>query len=142
MPTADEGCVVAPAATSQEPKKTRRLVRALFRRLVRGMMVLAFCLAVGAAALVIGWLTSLNGLPDIGEPFDVREFRTFRVADDQNAFIFLRRASEKLTPAPATVGGERCGPERFEVFVVHREPHVARVGRGEWRGARTVSEGG
>ena len=45
-----------------------------------------------------GGSTSLNGLPDIGDPFDVAALRAFRIPDDQNAFVFLRRAHEKLTP--------------------------------------------
>jgi hypothetical protein len=110
MATAEEGHVVAPTANSLEPKKTRQLLRKLFRQLVRAMMVVAFCLAVGAAALVIGWLTSLNGLPDIGEPFDVREFCAIKVPDDQNAFTFLRRAWEKLTPLRQMAGGKGAGP--------------------------------
>ena len=61
-------------------------------------LVLAVCVAVAAAALAIWWLNSLNGLPDIGDPFDVAAFRAFSVPDDQNAFTFLRRANEKLTP--------------------------------------------
>ena len=64
----------------------------------RVIVVLAACLAVAAAALAIWWLNSLNGLPDIGDPFDVAAFRAFSVPDDQNAFTYLRRASEKLTP--------------------------------------------
>ena len=31
-------------------------------------------------------------MPDIGDPFDVAALRTFRLADDQNAFTFFRRA--------------------------------------------------
>jgi hypothetical protein len=105
MSTANEGAVVAPAATNHGVKKTRQLVRKRLRQLFRVMMVLAFCLAVGALALAIGWLTSLNGLPDIGEPFDVAEFCALSVPDDQNAFTFLRRAWEKLTPfRPLTEG--------------------------------------
>jgi hypothetical protein len=65
--------------------------------------VLAIGLAVAATALAIWWLTSLNGLPDIGDPFDVAAFRAFRVPDDQNAFTFLRRAEESLTPSPPSV---------------------------------------
>ena len=52
----------------------------------------------GRHGFAIWWLTSLNGLPDIGDPFDVAAFRAFRVPDDQNAFTFLRRAKEALTP--------------------------------------------
>ena len=64
---------------------------------------MAICLALAAAAFAIWWLTSLNGLPDIGDPFDVAAFRAFSVPDDQNAFTFLRRAEEKLTPSPASL---------------------------------------
>ena len=62
------------------------------------MLVLAIGLAVAAAALAIWWLNSLNGLPDIGDPFDVAAFRAFSIPDDQNAFTFLRRASESSQP--------------------------------------------
>ena len=40
----------------------------------------------------------MNGLPDIGDPFDVAEFRTFRIPDEQNALILMRRAADKFTP--------------------------------------------
>ncbi|HET6329081.1 MAG TPA: hypothetical protein VFG04_30640, partial [Planctomycetaceae bacterium] len=33
--------------------------------------------------------------PDIGEPFDVEAFTSFTLPDDQNAFIFYRRAIER-----------------------------------------------
>jgi len=62
--------------------------------------VSAICLALTATAFAIWWLKSLDGLPDIGEPFDVEAFRAFRIADKQNAFTFLRRADQKLTPGP------------------------------------------
>src|SRR4029077_996428 len=61
-------------------------------------------------AFAIWWLNSLNGLPDIGDPFDVAALRAFRVPDDQNAFAFLRRAHEKLTP-PRGWDGERPYPD-------------------------------
>jgi hypothetical protein len=51
-------------------------------------------------AAAIWWLTSLRGLPDIGDPFDVAAFREFTIPDDENAFTVLRRAQEKLTPVP------------------------------------------
>ena len=82
-------------------RRLLQLLRKRLRQLLRVTLVLAICLAVAAAALAIWWLTSLNGLPDIGDPFDVAAFRAFRVPDDQNAFTFLRRADEKLTPSPS-----------------------------------------
>jgi hypothetical protein len=81
------------------------LLRKRLRQLARVTFVLAIGLALAATALAIWWLTSLNGLPDIGEPFDVAAFRAFSIPDDQNAFTFLRRADEALTPMP---GGTRA----------------------------------
>ena len=123
-------------------RRLLQLLRKRLRQLARVTLVLAIGLAVAAAALAIWWLTSLNGLPDIGDPFDVAEFRAFSVPDDQNAFTYLRRAWEKLTPVRGLVWGQGANPDRFEVLMVDREPEVAGVGRGESRGARTVSAGG
>ena len=64
------------------------------------MLVLAIGLAIAGTALAIWWLTSLNGLPDIGDPFDVAAFRAFSIPDDQNAFAFFRRANERLGRCP------------------------------------------
>ena len=102
MPTQSES--PAPAAVSGTSQKMLQLLRKRLRQLVRVTLVLAICLAVAATALAIWWLTSLNGLPDIGDPFDVAAFRAFSVPDDQNAFTFLRRAEEKLTPSPSRGG--------------------------------------
>jgi hypothetical protein len=88
------------SGTSQ---KLLQSLRKRLRQLLRAMFVLAICLALAATAFAIRWLTSLNGLPDIGDPFDVAAFRAFSVPDDQNAFTFLRRAQEKLTPSPPSV---------------------------------------
>ena len=99
MPTQSE----SPVAVSGTSPKTLQLLRKRLRQLVRVTLVLAICLAVAATAFAIWWLTSLNGLPDIGDPFDVAAFRAFCVPDDQNAFTFLRRAEEKLTPSGSRV---------------------------------------
>jgi hypothetical protein len=120
----------APATVTGKSQKTLQLLRKRLRQLLRVMLVLAICLAVAATALVIWWLTSLNGLPDIGDPFDVAAFRAFTVPDDQNAFTYFRRASEKVTPVRGMVGGERGRPGRCEVLVVDREPDVEGVGQG------------
>jgi hypothetical protein len=42
---------------------------------------------------------SLRGLPDIGEPFDVKTFGTISVPDDQNAFTLYHKAVRLLKPA-------------------------------------------
>ena len=99
MPTQAE----SPAAVSGTSSKTLQLLRKRLRQLVRVMLVLTIGLAVAAGALAIWWLNSLNGLPDIGDPFDVAAFRAFRIPDDQNAFTFLRRADQKFTPCPSAV---------------------------------------
>jgi hypothetical protein len=93
----------SPVAVSGTSPKTLQLLRKRLRQLVRVTLVLAIGLAVAAGAFAIWWLTSLNGLPDIGDPFDVRAFRAFSIPDDQNAFTFLRRAEENLTPSPPSV---------------------------------------
>src|SRR5262249_53065535 len=82
---------------SGKPSKAVELLRKRLRQLLRVVVVLAACVAVAATALAIWWLNSLNGLPDIGDPFDVAAFRAFRFPDEQNAFTYLRRASQKLT---------------------------------------------
>ena len=96
MPTQSE----SPAAVSGTSSKTLQLLRKRLRQLLHVMLVLTIGLAVAATALAIRWLTSLNGLPDIGDPFDVAEFRAFRIPDEQNAFTLVRRASQKLTHVP------------------------------------------
>jgi len=54
-------------------------------------------LGLVALALFSTWrYTSLSGLPDIGDPFDVAAFADARVADDDNAFVLYRQAVAKL----------------------------------------------
>ena len=93
-----EAAVVAAVAASES--KTLQLLRKRLRQLLRVMLVLTIGLAVAAGALAIWWLKSLNGLPDIGDPFDVAEFRAFSIPDDQNAFTFFRRAWKEARPRP------------------------------------------
>ena len=102
MPTPSE----SPAAVSGTSSKSVQLLRKRLRQLLRVVVVLTACVAVAATALAIWWLNSLNGLPDVGDPFDVAAFRAFGLPDEQNAFTYLRRASEKLTPIRGWNGGE------------------------------------
>ena len=125
MPTQSE----SPAAVSGTSSKTLQLLRKRLRQLLRVMLVLTICLAVAATALAIWWLTSLNGLPDIGDPFDVAAFRTFRLPDEQNAFTFFRRAWKAVEPI---YGGR----------LVRDQSGVPRVCRGEPPGGGTVYPGG
>jgi hypothetical protein len=82
------------------PSKTLHLLRKRLRQLLRVLLVLALGVAVAAAALAVWRLTSLNGLPEIGEPFDVAAFRGLPIPDHRNAFVFLQRADRLLTPGP------------------------------------------
>ena len=55
------------------------------------------------------------GLPDIGDPFDVAAFRAFRVPEDQDAFVLLRKAQAKLLGPIANlpVAVRKAGPDRW-----------------------------
>jgi hypothetical protein len=108
-----------PAAVAASPASDK-LVRWLRKRLRQlAWALLGLAAAVGAFAL--WWLTSLRGLPDIGDPFDVAAIREPAIPDDQNAFLFLRRAHETLVPLPdrlpsligsdLTVAWTKTGPD-------------------------------
>jgi hypothetical protein len=106
----------APAAGSGTSPKLLRLLRKRLRQLARVTIVLALGLAVAATALAVWWLTSLNRLPDIGDPFDVAEFGAFRISDEQNAMTLVRRAAKKFTPITLNVGlGDPRLRDWFEV---------------------------
>ena len=118
MPTQSE----RPVAVSGTPSKTVALLRKQLRQLLRVVVVLAVCVAVAALVLAIWWLNSLNGLPDIGDPFDVAAFRTFRLPDDRNAFTFFRRAWKSIEPIYGG-GWSETNPE-FRAFVEANRPAV------------------
>jgi len=126
MPTRSE----SPVAVRGKPSKTVELLRKRLRQLLRVVVVLAACVAVAATAFAIWWLNSLNGLPDIGDPFDVAAFRAFRLPDEQNAFTYLRRASEKLTPIVGMVGGNGADPGELKFSWSIANPTLR-----EWTGA-------
>jgi hypothetical protein len=100
----------APTAVTGKPSKLVQLLRKRLRQLLRVIIILAAFVAVAAMVLAIWWLKSLNGLPDIGDPFDVAAFRAFGLPDEQNAFTYLRRASEKLTNLSGMVGWDGSAP--------------------------------
>ena len=59
--------------------------------------------AIGVVALSLGltWrATTLIGLPDIGDPFDVAAYADAVVPDDRNAFVLYRLAAEKSVRTP------------------------------------------
>jgi hypothetical protein len=78
---------------------TLRYLAAPFRWLFRSRRRAWTAAAVLLAMLVvppIWWSLQLFGLPDIGEPFDHRAFRSFTIPDDRNAFVLYRRAAALL----------------------------------------------
>jgi hypothetical protein len=100
MANLDETTAAPPAAEGRGSQKMLQLLRKRLRQLLWGTLGLFAALVVISAVFGVWWLNSLNGLPDIGAPFDVAEFQSFQLPDDQNAFTFLRRADQKLTPLP------------------------------------------
>ncbi len=74
----------------------------------RGLIVL-YLLVVVVLGGAVRWATSLNGLPDIGDPFDVAAFRrSLDVPPDEDAFTLYRQAARRLhEDAP------RLDPQRF-----------------------------
>jgi hypothetical protein len=89
------------APTSDGSGKLIRLLRKRLRQLAVAVAALGVALTVAAAGVAIWWLTCLNGLPDIGDPFDVSAFRAISMPDEKNAFTYYRRAQEVLSPFPA-----------------------------------------
>jgi hypothetical protein len=126
MPTRSE----SPVAVSGKPSKAVELLRKRLRQLLRVIVVLAACVAVAATAFAIWWLNSLNGLPDIGDPFDVAAFRAFGLPDEQNAFTYLRQASEKLTNLAGMVGWDGSAPDDLKFSWSTANPTLR-----EWAGA-------
>jgi hypothetical protein len=126
----------APAAVSPTSHKLLRLLRKRLRQLVWATLGLAIVVAL---ALTIWWLTILRGLPDIGDPFDVAALREVTIPDDQNAFVFLRRAHESLTPLPElpramsnaapTVGWSQADP-KLRAWVEANRPALELLRQG------------
>jgi hypothetical protein len=96
------------------------------------VLLLAGVLAASACAIMLRRATCLIGLPDVGDPFDVAAFRSFRVADDQDAFAAFRQAAAKLGRMPdvpmaviwasPTVGWSKSDPKLREWLEANREP--------------------
>jgi hypothetical protein len=85
---------------------TLRYLAAPFRWLLRSRRRVATVVAVFLAmiaALPLWWSIQLLGLPDIGEPFDLEAFRSFRIPDDRNAFVLYRQAAAALKPLKSLV---------------------------------------
>ncbi len=74
-------------------------------------LVLAGLVLVGACGVMVRRATSLIGLPDVGDPFDIAAFRALKVPDDRNAFVMFRQATDKFRPTPSlSEAVRRAGP--------------------------------
>jgi hypothetical protein len=58
-----------------------------------------YCVLLIVIAIWAWRAMSLRGLPDIGEPFDVKTLGTISVPDGQNAFVVYREAVKRVRPA-------------------------------------------
>src|SRR4051812_7678092 len=69
----------------------------------RRRLLIVLYVILGTIAGLLAWrATSLDGLPDVGDPFDVEAFvAASRVPEADDAFAFYRRAAEVLTISPA-----------------------------------------
>ena len=75
-----------------------RWIRRSRRRIWTAVLVLLTIIVIPP----LWWTVQLLGLPDIGEPFDVKAFRAFTIPDDRNAFVFYRQAAAVLKPMKQT----------------------------------------
>jgi len=72
------------------------LERAHGRR--RLALALLYILIIFVGAFFLWWATSLNGLPNVGDPFDVSDFDRVNVPDQENAFVLYRQARGRYQP--------------------------------------------
>src|SRR5262249_16742997 len=90
--------VLAPAFWLERAKGRKRV----------GLVALYALVAV-VVGLLPGRESSLNGLPDIGDPFDVDEFGEVAVPDDENAIVLYRQAAAALGRAPEPMWSDLAG---------------------------------
>jgi hypothetical protein len=65
-------------------------------RLRRRVAVIILIMLALFVAFLTWQYTSLRGLPDIGDPFDVAAFSAVQVRDEDNAYVFYRQAVAKF----------------------------------------------
>ncbi len=73
----------------------------------RRVLTAAKVLAAMMVTPPLWWATQLFGLPDIGDPFDVRAFQSFTIPDERNAFVLYHQAADRLMPLVTTSKEER-----------------------------------
>jgi len=70
----------------------------------RAWTLAALATPIGLALYFTWRATSLGGLPDVGDPFDVAAFADAKIRDDDNAFVLYRQAGERLRREPGWDG--------------------------------------
>jgi hypothetical protein len=90
---------MASTSSARRSFPTLRYLAAPFRwffRSRRRVWTAAAVLLAMIAAPPLWWSLQLVGLPDIGDPFDVKAFRSFTIPDDRNAFLLYGQAADRL----------------------------------------------
>jgi hypothetical protein len=77
------------------------------RRIGRRILVLAALALAGSTAFITWWSTTLVGLPDVGDPFDVQAFAR-PIPDETNAFVLYKQASALLPKEPDAPANYDC----------------------------------
>ena len=119
------------AAASVEPSRFRGWLRRRARQLVLLVLICAGSLVLIACGAMIGRSVCLIGLPDVGDPFDVAAFRSFRIPEDQDAVVLLRQAAAKVPSIPflpmairrlgPSVGWSQADPKLREWALANRQ---------------------
>src|SRR5258708_31427060 len=94
----------------------------------RRILAIAALVVVALGGSFFVWrATSLSGLPDIGDPFDLAEYTAHTIPDDQNAFVLYRQALAKfqqlkrLTRPIRGLGWGQLDPSQREWLALSRE---------------------
>jgi hypothetical protein len=82
------------------PQRGGKLLRGPGRRLLLGLVVAS----IAVAGLWISGIRRVDGLPDVGDPFDIAEaLRPIVIPDADNAYVLYSQARPSPFPVPATV---------------------------------------
>ncbi len=69
------------------------------RSIGRTLLAVGALILAGSTALFTWWTTTLTGLPDVGDPFDIEAFCQ-PIPDDTNAFVLYKQAAAILPKEP------------------------------------------
>ncbi|CAN5690709.1 hypothetical protein BH23PLA1_BH23PLA1_05400 [soil metagenome] len=136
-------------ATEPLPRRTSRLLALIllpaaglerargWRRLA---LALSYVLILLSGSALYLWTTQLQGLPDIGDPFDLAAFSAIEVPDDENAFVVYRQANALKKPLDwSTAQNPNAPPGTLILRWEDAEPPVQRwlqanrVALNHWR---------